>query len=41
VVEAQARLARSGDSQTDALYAWTAARIALFQSLGTIQELGR
>jgi outer membrane protein len=41
VVEAQARLARSGDSRTDALYAWTAARLALFQSLGTIQELGR
>jgi outer membrane protein len=41
VVEAQARLARSGDGRTDALYAWTAARLALFQSLGTIQELGR
>jgi outer membrane protein len=40
VVEAQARLARSDDYRTDALYASTAARIALFQSLGTIQESG-
>jgi outer membrane protein TolC len=41
LVEAQVRLARSGDNRTAALYAWTAARIALFQSMGTIQELGR
>ena len=40
LVEAQARLARSDDNRTDALYAWTAARIALVQSMGTIQELG-
>ena len=39
LVEAQARLARSDDNRTDALYAWTASRIALFQSLGTIQDL--
>jgi outer membrane protein len=41
VVEAQARLARSDDNRTDALYVWTAARIALFQSMGAIQELSR
>jgi hypothetical protein len=40
VVAAQVRLAQSDDNRTAALYGWTAARIALFQSMGAIQELG-
>jgi outer membrane protein TolC len=41
LVEAQARLVRSAENRTAALYTWTAARIALFESMGTIQEISQ
>lgn len=40
LVEAQARLARSAENRTAALYAWNEARIALLEAMGTVQTMG-